>query len=182
MIDWDKLDTNKTYVVLEYGQGIISKLIRNLTKEFCYNMDVPSHVLALVYDKRMSQWLIYESHNVPNQMMCLPAGTRRYYKPQFVYAFPQTVTNGEVYEIKLDVDCLIRNLGRPYGYGDITKLLRACILDNNGEQRDGFGIICSEYLALAYKPIRDFFKLEAYCITPAHWLRYLLDNDIEKVS
>lgn len=182
MIDWDKLDIDKTYVVLEYGQGVISKLIRKLTKEFCYDMDVPSHVLALVYDHRVGQWMVYESHNLPNEMMCLPAGTRRYYRPQFVYAFPQTVTNGEVYEVRLNVKTLIKYLGQPYGYGDISKLLRACLLDNNGKQKDGFGIICSEYLALAYKPIRDYFNLEAHCITPAHWLRYLLDNDIEEIS
>lgn len=180
MINWDKLNPDKTYVVLEYGQGIISKLIRKLTREFCYDMDVPSHVLALVYDHQVGQWMIYESHNLPNEMMCLPAGTRRYYKPQFIYAFPQTNIGGEVYEIPLSIENLVKNLGKVYGYGDISKLLRACLFHTNGKQKDFPGLICSEYLALACRPIRKYFHLPAHCITPAHWLRYIIDNKIEK--
>ena len=181
MIDWDKLDINKTYVGLEYGQSNISQLVRKLTKEFCYNMDVPSHVFALCYDHRVGQWLCYESHNLPSEMGCLASGTRRFYKPIMTLVFPQTCIHSDIYELKLDEKILIKNLNKPYGYGDIVKLLRACLTDTNGKQKDFPGLICSEYIALASKDLRDYLKLPTHCITPAHFLKYFLDNDIEKV-
>lgn len=182
MIDWDKLDVNKTYVCLEYGTGAISRTIRKLTKEFCYDMDVPSHVFALVYDKRCGQWLIYESHNLPSSMGCLAAGTRRYYKPILTNVFPQTCITSQVYQIDINEKVLIKNLNKPYGYGDIAQLLRACLTNKNGKQKNIYGVICSEYIALACKAIRKYLKLPAHCITPAHWLKYIIDNKIERIS
>lgn len=182
MIDWNKLDKNKTYVGLERGQGPTSKVIRKLTKEFCYDReDVPSHIFALIYDHRCGQWLIYESHYLPSSIGCLSSGTRRYYKPILTFVFPQTCINSDIYELELDEDILIQNLGKPYGYGDIAKLLRACLLNTNGKQKDFPGLICSEYIALACPKLTLALSLPPWCITPAHYLKYFLDNHIEKI-
>lgn len=182
MINFDKLDKEQTYVCLEYGQGSISKVIQKYSKEYCYNMEVPSHVFALIYDKQCKQWQVYESHLRASSMGCLASGTRRYYKPVLTNVFPQVVLHSDVYPININEDILKEYLEQPYGIGDIFSLMVASKLHTLGKKKNRYGYICSEYIALAFPNICAFFNLPAHCITPAHFLRYLLDNDIEKIT
>lgn len=182
MINWDKLDTTKTYVCLEYGTGKVSELISKLTKEFCYNLKTPSHVFALVYDDRMKAWTIWESHAQGNRMGMLPSGTRMYYKVILEKCLPHVVLHSDVYQVDINKDQLKADLNKPYGLGDISRLLRAITLHRNGKQKDFPGLICSEYIARAYVRIQDYLNLPPHCITPAHWLKYFLDNGVLKVE
>lgn len=181
MIDLDKLDKRRTYIVLEYGTGAISKIIQKLTEDFCKQAkQVPSHVLALVYEDKI--WRVYESHMKPEKDFDLPSGVRTYEFDTFAKAFPKIVKKGEVYQIRFNKKKLKNLLGQPYGMGDIEALLRASIFNRNGKQKDRKGLICSEYLADCYAKIRKYFYLPAHCITPAHWLRYILEKRIERIS
>lgn len=181
MIDITKLDKRKTYIVLEYGTSAISKLISRLTLDFCPGVKkVPSHVLALVYEDKV--WRIYESHMKPEDDYGIPSGTRTYEYDVFKQAFKNTIKNGFVYPMRLNKKKLKNLLGQPYSLGDIAGLLRACITDKNGKQKDRRGYICSEYLACACNKVCKYFGLRPHCITPAHWLKYLVDNKIESVS
>lgn len=181
MIDLSKLDKRRTYIVLEYGTGAISKIIQNLTKEYCPQAkQVPSHVLALVYEDKV--WRVYESHMKAEKDYDIPSGVRTYEYTVFEKVFPKIVKKGEVYQIRFNKKKLKNLLGQSYGIGDIEALLRASVLNRNGKQKDRKGIICSEYLADCCAKIRRYLRLPAHCITPAHWLRYLLENNIPRVS
>ena len=68
---------------------------------------------------------------------------------------------------------LEKNIGFPYGTGDIESLLRAAIFHRNGKQKDRPGLICSEYIALCSEDIQKFCNLPAWCITPAHFQHYI---------
>lgn len=183
MINFEILDKNKTYICLEQGQGKISDVIRKYSREYCYNIQsVPSHVFALVYDKQCKQWLIYESHIVGSKMGCLASGTRRYYKPILEKVFPQVCIHSNVYEANVNEEKLKEYLCKPYGVGDIFALMNASKRHALGKKKDHFGYICSEYIALSFPAICSYFNLPAHCITPAHFLRYFLDNDIEEIS
>lgn len=183
MIDFDKLDKEQTYICLEYGQGKISEVIKKYSREYCYNREeVPSHVFALCYDKQCKQWLIYESHMVGSRMGCLASGTRRYYKPILEKVFPQVIIHSNVYPASLEEEKLQEYLCQPYGIGDIFALLNASKKHNLGKKKDRYGYICSEYIALAFPNICAYFNLPAHCITPAHFLKYFFDQDIEPIS
>lgn len=181
VVNIDLLDKRRTYIVLEYGKGAISKMIAKLTKDYCKGASrVPSHVLALVYEDKV--WRIYESHMRGNEEYNIPSGVRTYTYKVFAKAFPDTIKNSEVYPCRFNKKKLKNLLGQPYGIGDIANLLRVSLTNKNGTQKDRKGIICSEYLALCHAPIRRWLKLKSHCITPAHWLRYLTDRKITKIS
>lgn len=182
MINFKILDKNKTYVCLEYGTGTISKLIQQYTKEYCDNVTPPSHVFALVYDNRVKDWLVFESHSNPSEMGCLSSGTRRYYRVILEKVFPQVLTHTEVYQLDINVDTLYKFLCKPYGFGDILQLMKAALHHTNGKQKDRPGYICSEYIALSYPLIQEYFDLPSWCITPAHFKKYVMDNQIGKIS
>lgn len=179
MIDETKLDKRHTYVCLEYGTGAVSRIIQVLTEDFCMeSLYVPSHVFALVYEDRV--WRIYESHlKAVNE---LPSGVRTYTLDKLKEYFPDAYNRADVYELKFNRRRLKDLLGQKYGVGDIECLLRACVLNRNGKQKDRKGYICSEYLATAHKQIQRHFELPPHCITPAHFLKYLLDIGAEKIE
>lgn len=181
-INFDKLNKDKTYVCLEYGTGKISKLIQRFTKEYCPNAkEVPSHVFTLVYDKRLCTWLVYESHASANKVAGIKSGTRKYLQVLLENYFPDVVLHTDCYQVDININSLEKDLNKPYGLGDISRLMRAAILNRNGKQSDFPGLICSEYIARAYHPIQIYLGLKPHCITPAHWLDYLLENNIPKV-
>ena len=182
MINFDKLDKNKTYVCLEYGVGKISKIIQKYSKEYCYDMEVPSHVFALVYDNRVKDWLIYESHMQGNKVGMLPSGVRKYYRVILEKVLPHVILHSDVYQLTLDTNQLEKLIGKPYGVGDIFALMNASKHHSNGKQKNRIGYICSEYIASAFPCICYHFNLPPHCITPSHFLRFVLDKDIEKIE
>lgn len=181
VIDFNKLDTRKGYVVLEYGTSLVSKLIDDMTEDYCPEVKHrPSHVLALKYNGYC--WQIYESHMLPAQCGNIPAGTRTYSEYTFKEEFPNTIKNGVVYPFRTNLAILKKFLNQPYGVGDIISLGKAYFLNNNGKQKNREGFICSEYIAMSNQKFRKYFKLPAHCITPAHFLKYMIDNNIQPVE
>lgn len=180
MINIDKLDKRKTYIVLEYGTSAVSKLIQKLTKDYYPKAKkIPSHVLALVYEDKV--WRIYESHMKAEDEFGIPSGVRTYQYDIFQEAFPNTNKYGVVYPCRFNKKRLKDLLGQPYGMGDIAALLRVGITKKNGTQKDRKGYICSEYLAVCCAKIRRYLKLKSHCITPIHWLKYLEENNIKPI-
>ena len=181
MINVTKLDKRRTYIVLEYGTSLVSKAIQEFTEEFAPpGRNVPTHVLALVYEDKI--WRVYESHMKSELDGKIPSGVRTYPLDTLKEVFPQTYNRGVVYQVRLNKKKLKNLLGQPYGIGDIAALMRASILNRNGKQKDRKGIICSEYLACCCKKICEYLGLPAHCITPAHWLTYLVENKIKPIS
>lgn len=182
MIDFSLLNPNKTYICLEYGVGKISKIIQKYTKEYCYDLEVPSHVFALVYDDKVKDWLIYESHMQGNKVGMLSSGVRKYYRVILQKVLPHVILHSNVYEVTLDIPQLEKLIGKPYGVGDILKLMKAAKFHSNGKQKNVYGYICSEYIATAFPCICFYYNLPPHCITPAHFLRFFLDKGITKLS
>lgn len=180
MINITKLDKRRTYIVLEYGTSLVSKMIQEFTDEFVPpGKYPPTHVLALVYEDKI--WRVYESHMKSELDGRIPSGTRTYPLDTLKEVFPQTYSRGVVYQVRLNKKKLKNLLGQPYGIGDIAALMRASILNRNGKQKDRKGYICSEYLACACNKVRTYLGLPAHCITPAHWLTYLVENKIKPI-
>lgn len=170
MIQFEKLDKHKTYLGLEYGESFISKQIERFTAQYApYALNIPSHAFALVY--KFGEWWIYESHATAKKG--LPAGVRKYKQSKFEEIEKSKLTRFCSYPLRLNKRELEIHLGEPYGYGDIKSLCHAALHKSNGEQKDSEGLICSEYIALAYPRICKFFKLPAWCITPAHFQNYI---------
>lgn len=182
MINFDKLDKRKTYVCLEYGTSAISIIIDKLTKQFSRTSKAPSHVFALVWNPVNQCWMIYESHMKAVKEANIPSGSRVYSQELFEKHFPRVIQSADAYPCRISKVRLNNLLGLPYGTGDIAELMHASIHKTNGKQKDRKGLICSEYIARCYKRILDYWELKPHCITPAHWLRYFIDADIEPVS
>lgn len=182
VIDFDKLDKRKSYVILEYGTSLVSKLISKFTKDYCPEVKTrPSHVIGLKYNGYC--WQIYESHLKPTSDPKIGSGVRTYSQYFFEGEFPQIVAStGKVYPLSLELKELTHLLGEPYGLGDILSLGKQYFRHNNGSQKDRVGYICSEYIATACKKIVSYFNLPPHCITPAHFLKYFLDNGIEPLN
>lgn len=180
VIDFNKLDKRKSYILLEYGTSLVSKLIDKFTKDYYPSVPHrPSHVLALKYNGYC--WQIFESHLQPTES--LESGVRTYSQFLFEAEFPKIIkSTGVVYPFPTDIKKLKSLLGQPYGVGDILSLGKAYFLDNNGEQKNRDGYICSEYLATANKDIQKYFSLKPHCITPAHFLRYLEENNVKPIT
>lgn len=174
MINFEQLDRTKTYIALQYGESQIAKAIAKCTKKYAPNCErIPTHVLALYYRADLKDWWIYESHLVANKEVEITSGVRHYDRVRFFNAEEKALKQFFTYEMPFNVYMLEKYLGEKYGTRDITALLRADLLNRNGKQSNKKGLICSEYLALAYPHICDFFNLSAHCITPAHWAQYL---------
>ena len=180
VIDFNKLDKRKSYIVLEYGTSLVSKLIDKFTEDYypCVKRR-PSHVLAL---KHLGYcWQIFESHLQPTES--LESGVRTYSQFLFEAEFPKIMkSTGVVYPFPTDLRKLKSLLGQPYGVGDILSLGKSYFLHSNGKQKDRTGYICSEYIASANKEIQSYFNLPPHCITPAHFLRYLEENNIKPIT
>lgn len=178
MIDFEKLDKNKTYLGLQYGTSLIAKQIKRFSK--CYAPDskeIPTHVLAFVY--RLGEWWIYESHADANKDLGVPSGVRRYKLSVWLEIEKNTQNQFKAVPFDIDFKKLENYIGQPYGVGDIRNLLKAAIFHNNGKQKDRKGLICSEYIALCAPYVPEFYNLPAYCITPAHFEDYLLKHPCE---
>ena len=172
MIDFEKLDKKRIYLGLQYGEGFISKKIRKYSKCYAPKSDkIPTHVLALVF--KLGEWWIYESHARSFKEFGVPSGVRRYTAEKWKKIEAETQEQFEAVPLKISFKKLEKYIGEIYGKGDIYNLLKAAIFHNNGVQKDREGLICSEYIALCFAPICKYFKLPAWCITPAHFQNYL---------
>lgn len=177
MIDFDALDKSKTYLAVQYGEGLISKKIRKYSKQYAPNSKkIPTHVLGLVFEN--GEWFIYESHAAENKKLKIASGVRKLSVNVWKILELKTQYQFRAYKLPLDKDELKKHLGEPYSLGDIKSLFLAAILHNNGQQKDRNGLICSEYMALCYSTICKNYNLPAWCITPAHFQDYF-ENVLE---
>ena len=175
---FDNLDKTKTYIGLQFGTSLIAKKIAKYSKIYCPDADaVPTHILALRY--MFNDWFLYESTHTARLELGLNSGVRHYKQEKFSKI--ENIEEYKFYQIDLDVQVLDELLGEQYAMASIKDLMLAAIHKNNGKQKDRQGYICSEYIASAFYPIREYFKLPAYCITPAHFMQYIIDNDIKEV-
>lgn len=176
---FENLDKTKTYIGLQFGTSLIAKKIAKYSKIYCPNVDkVPTHIIALVY--RLGDWFIYESTHTARLELGLNSGCRHYKQDKFSQL--EDINEYKFYQIDLNFKALDELLGEQYAMSSIKDLMLAGIKKNNGKQNDKQGLICSEYIARAYYPIKEYFLLPAWCITPAHWYKYVLDNNIKEVK
>lgn len=182
MIDFENLDKKIIYLGLQYGvKSFIAKQIRKYSKCYCPNSkEVPTHALAFSFEN--SDWWVYESHAKGNKKLGIPAGVRRYKVKKWLELEKENLKEFKAYPLDIDRNALEEYIGYPYGLGDIKSLMLACIKHSNGKQKDKDGYICSEYIALAYPKICEFYELPAWCITPAHFKDYLDRYSIEEVG
>lgn len=168
MIDFSKLNKNKTYIGLQYGEGLISREIRKFSKDYAKDSEkIPTHVLGFVFEE--GEWHIYESHARGFKTIGIPSGVRRMGVEIWRKIEENTLDQFVAYEHKLDSDKLKLYLGEPYSLGDIRSLLHAALTQSNGKQKNRNGLICSEYISLCCDDICKTYNLPAWCITPAHF-------------
>jgi hypothetical protein len=182
MINFENFDKKIKYLGLQYGMNsFIAKQIRKYSKCYCPDArEVPTHVLAFSYEN--SDWWVYESHAKGNKKLGIPAGVRRYKAKKWLELEADNLKEFKAYPLDIDLNKLEEYIGYPYGLGDIKALLMAALKHNNGKQKNRNGYICSEYIALCYPKICEFYKLPAHCITPAHFQDYLDKYNIEAVG
>ena len=182
MINFENFDKKIKYLGLQYGMNsFIAKQIRKYSKCYCPDAkEVPTHVLAFSYEN--SDWWVYESHAKGNKKLGIPAGVRRYKAKKWLELEAENLEEFKAYPLDIDLNKLEEYIGYPYGLGDIKALLMAALKRNNGKQKNRNGYICSEYIALCYPKICEFYKLPAHCITPAHFQDYLDKYNIEAVG
>ena len=176
---FDNFDKKKTYIGLQFGKSLIAKKIEKYSKIYCpYAEKVPTHIIGLVY--RLGEWQIYESTHTARLELGLNSGVRHYNEEKFKKL--EDISEYKFYQLNLDFKALDKLLGEQYAMASIKDLMLAGIHKNNGKQKDRQGYICSEYIATAFTPIVDYFKLPAYCITPAHFMQYIIDNNIKEIK
>ena len=172
MIDFSKLNKNKTYIGLQYGSGFVSKKIREYSKEYAKDSEkIPTHILGLVYEE--GEWHIYESHAKGFEKICVNSGVRRMSETIWKIIEKDTQDEFEAFELDLDRAELKKHLGEQYSLGDIRALLHAALFHNNGKQKDRKGLICSEYISLCFFEICRYYNLPSWCITPAHFQDFI---------
>ena len=177
----NNLDTSKTYIGLQYGNSFIAKEIRKFSKDYAPDSnEIPTHVCGLVF--RFGEWWVFESHADGIRKFLIPSGVRHYRAENWENIEPKCDSEYKFYELPLDEKSLEEFIGQPYGVGDIGSLLRAAILNRNGKQKDRRGLICSEYIANCCPAITEYFNLPSYCITPAHFQKYIDDNGIKEAG
>ena len=182
MINFENFDKKIKYLGLQYGMNsFIAKQIRKYSKCYCPDAkEVPTHVLAFSYEN--SDWWVYESHAKGNKKLGIPAGVRRYKAKKWLELEAENLKEFKAYPLDIDLNKLEEYIGYPYGLGDIKALLMAALKHNNGKQKNRNGYICSEYIALCYPKICEFYKLPAHCITAALFQDYLDKYNIEAVG
>ena len=174
MIFFGELDKNKTYIGLQYGNSAIAKKIIKYTRQYAPNsQDIPTHVFAIIYRHELGDWWIYESHIKENKELGFPSGVRRYSAKKWKKAEIKNIHQFEAYPFPFDRYYLEDFVGFRYGTGSIASLMLAGIKKKNGSQKNRAGYICSEYLACCNPNISTYFELPVWCITPAHYQRYL---------
>ena len=178
---FENLDKTKTYVGLQVGTSLISKKIQKYSKVYCLDADFcPSHVIALVH--KNNKWFIYESTHTAKPELGLNSGARHYDCEKFLKIEDNKLDQYHFYQIDLDINVLDELLGEKYAMASIKDLMLSAIFKNNGKQVDRVGVICSEYVAMSYPPISKYFDLPNWCITPAHWKRFVDGNNISEVK
>ena len=172
MIYFEKLNKNKVYLGLQYGQGLISKKIREYSKQYAPGSKrIPTHVLGLVFEE--GEWHICESHARGFKTIGIPSGVRRMGVNVWKTVEGNSLNQFEAFELELNPGEMKKHLGENYSLGDIRSLLHAALFHNNGKQKDRKGLICSEYMALCFPKICEVFNLPAWCITPAHFQNFI---------
>lgn len=177
MIDFELLDKKRIYLGLQYGTGVIAKKIVKYSKCYAPNSkEIPTHVLALVYRKELGDWWIYESHLDGHAKLGIPSGSRRFSRVKWLDVEGKKLNEFVAIPMDIDFKQLEYWVGYKYGKGDIAELMRVGLIGKNGNQKDRSGLICSEFIALAYPCIGKYFNLPHWCITPAHFQRYIEDK------
>ena len=174
---FENFDKTKTYIGLQFGTSLIAKKIAKYSKIYCPGVDkVPTHIIALAYV--YGEWTIYESTHTARLEYGLNSGVRHYKQEKFLKL--ENINEYKFYQLDVSVPVLDELLGEQYAMATIKDLMLAAIHKNNGKQKDRQGYICSEYIAKAFYPILEYFMLPSYCITPAHFYKYILDNGIQE--
>lgn len=172
---FETLDKNKQYLGLQYGDSLIAKEIIRFSKRYAPNSkEIPTHVLCFVYRPELEGWWAYESHLKGHTKLGIPSGVRRFNLDKWLQVEKKDLNQFKFVPLDIDFKELEENVGYKYGKGDIASLMLASIKNSNGKQKDRKGLICSEYLALCYPQICEYFNLPAWCITPAHFQQYLV--------
>ena len=175
------LKKSKMWIGLQFGNSLIAKQIKKYSKVYYpYTNKLATHVIALVY--QYGHFYVYEATIASNKTFGLNSGARHYTLKKFFKIEEKSLREYVFYPIKFNKRILDDRLGESYAFGSIKDLILAGTFKNNGKQKDRTGVICSEYLALAYKDIQKYFNLPAYCITPAHWQRYCEEMGLTPVT
>ena len=178
---FNNLDKTKTYIGLQFGTSLIAKKIEKYSKIYCPHTDkIPTHIIGLIY--RLGEWQIYESTHTARLELGLNSGVRHYNEEKFKLVEKEAIKEYKFYQIDLDFKTLDELLGEQYAMKSIKDLMLASLHRDNGKQEDRQGLICSEYIARAFYPIKEYFNLPAWCITPAHWYKYVLDNNLTEYN
>ena len=178
-IDFNSLDKQKTYVGLQYGPGISSKIIRLFTRQYCPNHDIPIHVFC--FANNGEDWLIYQSCYRANPRLGTFPGASKSKAEEWAISRRNHRKKCEVFEVDVNIAPLEENIGVKYGLKDVLKLGKAILLGRNGKQQDSPGVLCSEYIALGIDNICKFYNIPSWCITPAHFKDYFIQNGIATV-
>ena len=173
LLDFNNLDKDKTYVGLQYGTDNVAKQIQRFSGEYCPGAEAPTHTICLTNEN--GEWIVYQSSGRPNELLGTPSGTYKISASKWADVVRKKF---ELYDMNVDTKILEQNLGQQYGSRDIVQLMKVSILNKNGTQSDCPGVTCSEYISLGFDKICQFFKLPAWCITPAHYKSYVMQQNI----
>lgn len=180
IVDLTKLDPQKTYVGMQYGVDGTAKGIQICTQKYCPDSEVPTHIFSLVNEK--GKWVIYQSNGHATPALGTSAGVNRSNAADWIGLAKNQVKRFEIYEMPLDRSVLHSHMGERYGSGDLVNLFKAFLFNCNGSQGDAAGLMCSEYVALSNPNIQEFYNLPAWCITPAHFKNFVLQNNIPAIK
>ncbi len=166
MIDINTLNSGKTYVGWQIGDGLVSKLIQRLsrTESGLKVRDIATHTFMLFYEN--DQWVVVESH----------AKSRGVKKISFD-SWLKDYKLDKVFCVEWDID-----LNRVQYYVDfnpgysIAQITKDAVneLTNKTLWNDSPGVVCSELVALCMKnyDVCYHYNLASYHIKPAHIQTY----------
>lgn len=161
----------KMWIGLQFSDSVIAKQIQKYSKIYYPEVGnrIASHVIAVIYHHR--KFYVYESTIADNKKEGLNSGCRHYTFKKFLALEEKAPMQYIFYPINFNFEVLDKNLGCCYAYGTIKDLILSATFKKY-KPVDRVGKICSEYLADAYKPIQNYFSLNAWQVTPCHWQRY----------
>lgn len=178
IIDFAKLDKQKTYLGLQYENSVSAKVIRLFTQHFCPKKEIPCHVFCLA--NQDGEWIIYQSCYRENPQLGTKSGSNKAKALDWAKSKRNHEKTTEVFEMPMDVSKLEKNLGKFYGIIDIFKL--GCSIILGGKGKNNSGVVCSEYIAFGFDKICDFYKKPAWLITPAHFKNYVERMHVKKID
>jgi hypothetical protein len=174
MINFDELDKSRFHLGLQYGDSLIAKKIIKYSKRYAPHSErIPTHGCVYVYRADLNAWWVYESHLKGFSKLGVPSGVRRMPLEKWLQIEKDELEQFVAVPLDIDFKQLEELVGHKYGKGDIAALMLAAIKNGNGKQKDHKGIYCTEYIAMCYPQICDFYKLPPWCITPAHFQNYI---------